>query len=63
MTDIETEGTKVDNGWRGRDGFIGPIHPGLGRTAGDFIFYRSADWKPLYPCGFSRIVKSPVKLL
>lgn len=30
MTDIETEGTKVDNGWRDRDGFVGPIQPGLG---------------------------------
>jgi len=30
MPDMETRGTKVENGWRDKDGFVGPIQPGLG---------------------------------
>jgi hypothetical protein len=30
MTDIETQGTKTDKGWRDRDGFVGPFQPGVG---------------------------------
>jgi len=30
VTQIETEGTKLERGWRDRDGFVGPIQPGLG---------------------------------
>lgn len=28
--DMELRGTKVEKGWRDRDGFVGPIQPGLG---------------------------------
>ncbi len=28
--EMETTATKVDSGWRDKDGFIGPFQPGLG---------------------------------
>lgn len=33
MKDVITQGTKVKKGWRDRDGFVGPIQPGVGPRA------------------------------
>lgn len=37
--DMETSGTKVETGWRDKDGFVGPMQPGFGPRSdprGDF---------------------------
>ena len=39
MTDRQTQGTQVANGWLDHDGFVGPIQPGTGPRSdpkGDF---------------------------
>ena len=37
--ELETRGTRAENGWRDHDGFVGPVKPGTGPRSdprGDF---------------------------
>lgn len=36
---LDTQGTRIDRGWQDREGFVGPIEPGIGprkNPRGDF---------------------------